>query len=56
MIVFKISTDMLTVVMTKTEMLLILCVGDYTERLDEFGRFGNGDGFDGEERQYKNNF
>ncbi len=35
MIVFKISTDMLTVVMTKTEMLLILCVCDYTERLDD---------------------
>lgn len=35
MIVFKISTDMLAVVMTKTEMLLILCVCDYIERLDE---------------------
>lgn len=35
MIVSKISTDMLAVVMTKTEMLLILCVCDYIERLDE---------------------
>lgn len=35
MIVFKMSTDMLAVVMTKTEMLLILHVCDYTERLDK---------------------